>query len=229
MKICGLTRRADALGADALGADFLGVILSAGFGRSVEPARASAMLHGVGAVPVAVLVDETPERAVELARSLGAGVVQLHGHEPPEDAARIRELGDWRVWKAVRAASTADVEEAVGRYGGVVDGLLVEGRREGVLGGGGARLDPERVPGLRELVPGGLELILAGGLTPDTVARAVDRYGPDVVDVSSGVEAAPGEKSPDLLRRFIEEARAAARRAPDPNPVEQERDRRAGP
>jgi phosphoribosylanthranilate isomerase len=95
----------------------------------------------------------------------------------------------------------------VERYGALVDGILVEGRREGVVGGGGARLDPESVADVRALIRPGLEVVLAGGLTPDTVADAVARFRPDVVDVSSGVERVPREKDPSLVRRFIEEAR----------------------
>lgn len=218
VKICGLTRREDAEAADAHGADFVGVVLSAGFGRSVDPTRARALIDGLTAVPVAVLVDEPADRAAAIADALGAGVVQLHGGELPEEVEALRALGGWKIWKVVRAATPSDVEHAVARYGSLVDGLLVEGRREGIVGGGGARLDPRTFGPLRRLLPPSLDLVVAGGLTPDTVAEAVDRFSPDVVDVSSGVEGAPGVKSPELIRRFIQEARAAARRASGTHP-----------
>lgn len=213
VKICGLTRRVDAETAAELGADYLGVVLSAGFRRSVDPAVARGLVAGLAAVPVAVLVDEEAQRAATLAEGLGAGVVQLHGDEAPEDVRLLRDLGPWRIWKAVRARDASDVLHAVSRYGDIVHGILVEGRAPGVVGGGGARLDPGAVGRLRDLVPPGLELVVAGGLTPETVAAAVDRFGPDVVDVSSGVEDAGGGKSPTSVRQFIEEARAAARRS----------------
>lgn len=210
VKICGLMRRVDAEGASALGADYLGVILSAGFGRSMEVVAARKVVEGLDAVAVAVLVDEEPEQAALLARALGAGVIQLHGHEPPEDVAALRALGAWRLWKAVRATSPADLDDVVARYGDLVDGFLVEGYRPGVVGGGGASLDRASVEAIRPRVPAALEVILAGGLTPDTVADAVNRYAPDVVDVSSGVESALGRKDPTLLETFITRARAAS-------------------
>ncbi|HKJ01601.1 MAG TPA: hypothetical protein VJ997_04075, partial [Longimicrobiales bacterium] len=82
VKICGLRRREDVRAADDLGAAYLGVVVTAGFGRSVEPAAAAALLAGVRAVPVAVMVDEAPAAAAALGNGLGAGVLQLHGREP---------------------------------------------------------------------------------------------------------------------------------------------------
>lgn len=209
VKICGLTRREDAEAAAALGADFLGVVVSRGFGRSVEPAAAAALVSGLSATPVAVLVDEAPEAAAALADAMGAGVVQLHGSESPDGVRRLRDLGGWRLWKAVRAAEPRDVLDVVERFGALVDGILVEGRRAGVVGGGGARVDGRALGRLRDLVPTSLRLVLAGGLTPGSVAGAVNQHGPDVVDVSSGVERGTGLKDHELLRRFLEEARRA--------------------
>ena len=95
-------------------------------------------------------------------------------------------------------------------------GLLLEGWREGVVGGAGARLmlPPDSV---REAVPPGVTLILAGGLTPDSVAEAARLFRPDVVDVSSGVESSPGRKDPALVRGFVEAAHRAgpATRTPE--------------
>ncbi|GMV07317.1 MAG: N-(5'-phosphoribosyl)anthranilate isomerase [Gemmatimonadota bacterium] len=207
VKICGLTRRQDAEEADALGADYLGVVLTGGFSRSVDPAVAAGVVSGLRATPVAVLVDEAPDAAAALADGLGAGVVQLHGAESPDDVERLRSLGGWRLWKSVRASGPGDVEDAVRRFGSLVDGILVEGRKAGVVGGGGARVDPDAVGRLRDLVSPPLRLVLAGGLTPDSVAAAVNRHGPDVVDVSSGVERETGRKDRELLRRFLIEAR----------------------
>lgn len=209
VKICGLRRREDVRAAERAGARYAGVVLSRGFTRSVEPDRAAAILEGTPLTRVAVLVDETPEEAARLARLVGAQVAQLHGEESPEDVWALRALGPWKVWKAVRAASPADVEEALARYGGVVDALLLEGRREGIVGGGGARLEVEDHP-LREPARS-VTFVLAGGLTPESVGAAVERHRPDVVDVSSGVEARPGEKDAARIRAFVEAvARAGA-------------------
>lgn len=209
VKICGVTRREDALAVDRSGADYLGVILSDGFSRSVDPRKAHAIVDGVAPVTVAVLVGESPESAEAAARSIGAGVIQLHGEEPPGVLADLRTRGSWKLWKAVRAGCVEDIERAVERYEEVADGFLVEGWKKGVTGGGGVRLrvDPSKV---RALIPEGLDFILAGGLTPDGVTEAVWSFRPDVVDVSSGVESTVGKKDHDLVSRFVAFARGAS-------------------
>ncbi len=225
VKICGLTRREDALAADAAGADLVGVVVSRGFGRSVPPDRAGSIVQDLSAVPVAVLVDESAERAAALGEALGAGVLQLHGHEPPGMVEQLAGLGPWKLWKCVRVRGAGDVMQALEIYAELVDGILLEGHRDGVIGGSGVRIDLEAIREVRARIPARLEIVLAGGLTPGNVADAVARFAPDVVDVSSGVERSPGEKDPDLIRRFIEEARRRhdpLRRpsAPDPGRAE---------
>ena len=196
--------------AERLGADYLGFILSGGFGRSVPPERAADITRGTRTRRVAVMVNETASRAAELARSIDASVVQLHGDESPETVEQVRASGDWRVWKAVRARSVEDVARAVLDYGSIVHALLLEGWKEGVTGGGGVRLEVD--PGeVRAALPPGLGLVLAGGLTPDTVADAVVRFRPAVVDVSSGVEKEPGRKDETSVARFVRAAREAGR------------------
>lgn len=209
VKICGITRREDALRAERLGADLVGVVLTAGFGRSVSREDAVQLLEGIHARRVAVLVDEPAERAVDLARAIGASVVQLHGEESPETAREIGASGPWRVWKAVRARSAGDVARAARAYAGAVDGLLVEGSREGVVGGGGATLTLS-AESVRDELPDAAVFVLAGGLTPGSVGEAVRRFAPDVVDVSSGVERERGRKDEDLVRRFIAAAKGGA-------------------
>ena len=212
VKICGLTRGEDVRLAVAQGADYVGFVLSEGFARSVDPERAAAMAEGVGARRVAVLVDEGVDRAEARARVLGAHVLQLHGDEDRSVVDELRARGAWKIWKGVRARSVEDVVRAVEVYGASVDGILVEGWREGVAGGGGVRLDadPRR---LRSAIVPSLRFVLAGGLTPANVGEAVVRFGPDVVDVSSGVERRVGSKDPDLVRSFIESARREAEKS----------------
>lgn len=206
VKICGLTRRQDAELAEESGADYLGFVLSTGFARTVREEDAPAIAKGLATARVAVLVDEPVTRARDLARAIDAQVIQLHGSEPPEVVARLRESGGWQVWKAVRARSIEDVARAVLHYGAIANGLLVEGWREGVVGGGGVTLALE--PGsVRATVPEGLTFVLAGGLRPESVAEAIGAFRPAVVDVSSGVEGRLGEKDAERLRRFLHAAR----------------------
>lgn len=206
IKICGLTRLGDAQSAEEAGADYLGFVLSAGFSRSLEPSLVGDIVRGTMAARVAVLVNEPPERAIELACALEADVVQLHGHESVDTARVVAAAGDWRVWKAVRARTVEDVRRTVLDFGAAVHGVLVEGYRDGAVGGAGlvVGLPPAEV---RASVQDPLRFILAGGLTPQTVGEAVRRFRPDVVDVSSGVDAEVGRKDPAAVRAFIANAR----------------------
>jgi len=196
--------------ADDRGADYLGVVLSEGFPRTVSPIVAGSVVAGTRAAVVAVVVNESADIVEQRARALGASVLQLHGDEPPAVVAELRERGDWLLWKAVRARETEDVEAAVERYGTWVDGILVEGWRAGVVGGGGVRLGlpPDRV---RAAIPSGIDFILAGGLDPENVAQAVAHFLPDVVDVSSGTERTTGRKDPERVRAFLDAVGAASR------------------
>ncbi|MEE2846424.1 MAG: phosphoribosylanthranilate isomerase [Gemmatimonadota bacterium] len=216
VKICGLRRREDVVMADEQGADFLGVVMTSGFSRSVEPRAAHALMDGVRARPVAVLVDESADEAERMAEALGAHVIQLHGREPPEVLESLARRGHWSLWKGVRARTVDDVVGALDEYRGLADGLLLEGWKEGVVGGGGVRLELEPEP-VHEHMSDAQYLILAGGLTPATVRAAVARFRPDVVDVSSGVESEVGEKDPELVHAFISAARSASSAAAHPS------------
>jgi phosphoribosylanthranilate isomerase len=214
VKICGLTRREDADAAAGAGADYLGVIASPGFSRSVAPADAARFLEGLDVHRVAVTVDEDAAETARIAREVEATVVQLHGSEDRRAVEDLRQRGGWTVWKAVRARSVVDLERVVASLHDVVDGFVVEGWRPGVVGGGGVRLEVD-APAVRTAVPPERTFVLAGGLDPGNVGDAVARFAPDVVDVSSGVEAEPGMKDASLVRAFVAAARRAA---PDPGP-----------
>ncbi|HIB08519.1 MAG TPA: phosphoribosylanthranilate isomerase [Gemmatimonadetes bacterium] len=208
VEICGLQRREDILLADELGADFLGFVLSSGFSRTVRLLEARALVEGVRSPKVAVLVDENLENSISAAEEIGAAVVQLHGDEPTAVIQEIRRRGDWLIWKGIRARSMDDIRRVADACGNLVDGFLLEGWKEGVIGGAGVKLalDPRVI---REPLPSEAHFILAGGLTPENVADAAVRFQPDVLDVSSGVESLQGCKDPELMRRFIEVARAS--------------------
>ncbi len=199
VKICGITCVEDAqLAADA-GADAIGVNLVGASPRSVDEAGARAIADAVrGRVSV---VGVVADRDVALLRALrervGLDLLQLHGDESPELLDALLPAA----YKALRIGSAADVERAE-RYGGEL--LLVDARVEGALGGTGESFDWRLVEGLARR----RRLILAGGLTPDNVARAIRAVGPWGVDVASGVERSPRQKDPDAVRRFLLAARA---------------------
>lgn len=207
VKICGLMRRDDALAAAQVGADYLGVIMSEGFGRSMSGQDAAAIVEGIDVSKVAVLVDESVERSVEAGRAIGAEVLQLHGRESVETVRALRDAGGFRLWKALRARSVEDVHDTVRHYRPFVDGFLVEGWREGAIGGAGLTLEVDAA-GVRAAIPDDSDFVLAGGLTPESVADAVARFRPDVVDVSSGVEREVGVKDHGRLSAFVQHARA---------------------
>lgn len=208
VKICGVTRAEDARVAAVLGADYVGAVLSPGFGRSVSPELAAGYLVGDGPTLVAVLVDPGLDDAVRWARRAGAGVLQLHGEEPPELLESLRNAGEWSLWKAVRVAEADDVRRAVERYGPVADGLLLDGRAPDGRGGGHGVRFPWTAAEEARAALRGLLFVAAGGLTPENVGEVVRRLEPDVVDVSSGVEATDGRKDPDLMSAFIRNAGA---------------------
>lgn len=202
VKICGLRRRDEVRAAAEAGADYVGLVF-ADSPRRVTPSEAGALAgkaSEAGLVPVGVFVDRPVEEVRSLASRVVFEVAQLHGDENPEACRQLRH-GGLEVWKAVRPRSREELWEAVERYRGAVDALLVEGHSPEAAGGTGTRLPLEWLEdeGSRPLP----RLVLAGGLDPDNVAEAVREARPDVVDVSSGVEAAPGEKDPERIRAFV--------------------------
>ncbi|HEX5868990.1 MAG TPA: phosphoribosylanthranilate isomerase [Longimicrobium sp.] len=207
VKVCGLMHHEDALVAAEAGARWLGVILAPGFSRSVTADDARIILRGLPARRVGVFVDADELMLHTVAEAAGVDVLQLHGDETPELAGRMRAAG-WEVWKAVRARDADDFSAAVARYAGSVDALLVDGYRAGAHGGVGASFPWDAVAARRGELPGGVRLIAAGGLRPGNVAQAVRILRPHGVDVSSGVESAPGRKDPQAVREFVRAAQS---------------------
>jgi phosphoribosylanthranilate isomerase len=217
IKICGLTHREDAWHAVRAGADFIGAILSDGFVRSVPPERARAFREAGGPPLVGVLVNPTVEDARARAQASGASILQLHGEESPELLTELRQAGAWTLWKAVRPRSVDELHAAVARFAHHVDALLLDGWHPEKRGGSGTRFDWAMVARVRAELPDDVELIVAGGLTPATVGDAVAALAPDVVDVSSGVEAEPGRKDPIKVEAFIRAARLVRHSVEGPN------------
>ncbi|MFZ4516511.1 MAG: phosphoribosylanthranilate isomerase [Acidimicrobiia bacterium] len=196
VKICGITTEDDALLAIALGADAIGFVFAPGSPRQVAPATARDIIRRLPkeAVTVGVFRDERPERVVEIVSKCGLKGAQLHGREPASEVRWIRK----RIPFVIQAFAAGDPAIA-SAANGPVDVVLVDSPNPG----SGTTFDWS----LAE-APGGVRLLLAGGLTPDNVAEAIERVRPWGVDVSSGVEMTPGRKDPRKLRRFIEMAKA---------------------
>ncbi|MEB2311371.1 MAG: phosphoribosylanthranilate isomerase [Sorangiineae bacterium] len=210
IKICGVTTVGDALLAAESGADALGLNFIEGSPRALDRATARRVADAVrGRVElIGVVADLATEQARALLAELALDALQLHGHEPPSAVAALLP----RAYQAVRIGGPEDAARAAG-YGG--ERLLCDARVAGALGGTGASFDWALVRGLARQ----RRVIVAGGLTPDNVARAIAAVEPFGVDVASGVEASPRQKDAERVRRFIERARQAARR-PDIPPDE---------
>lgn len=207
-KICGLCRPEDARAAAEAGSDYLGVVFAAGpRRRTLEQARS--IFDDLPARRVGVFVDAEVPELLEVAATLELDAVQVHGSEDPEYCARVREAGDWAVWKAVRIRGDADLPEALSRYPDSVDALLLEGHSQRGHGGVGARFRWALAREARASWPAGLRMILAGGLDPENVVEAIESVRPDLVDVSSGVEREVGRKDPNAIRAFLEAASRA--------------------
>lgn len=206
VKICGIRRADDALVAERAGADYLGFVFADG-PRRVDAGTAAEIVQAVGIPAVGVFVDRGAEEILEIRALAGIQVAQLHGAEAPEACRLLRSEGI-QVWKALRPRARGELARLARRYERVADALLVEGFAPGAGGGAGAAF-PHQWLGALSRDERGPRLVLAGGLTPTSVADAIRTVRPDVVDVSSGVESRPGEKDPELVRAFIRNARAA--------------------
>jgi phosphoribosylanthranilate isomerase len=201
VKICGLTRPADAEAAAAAGAAYLGVVFAGG-PRHVSAAAAAELTAAAGGVPVfGVFADQSVDQILELARVAKLAGVQLHGPYGRREAARLRAAG-LRVWRVMRIANPTDLDR-LAESSRDADAVLVEPRVPHAAGGAGVSLDLAVGREARQRLAGTV-MVLAGGLTPETVAAAVTLVRPEVVDVSSGVERLPGIKDPDKIARFLE-------------------------
>lgn len=205
IKICGITRAADAAEAGRLGADAVGLMFAPGSPRLLDVARARAVLAAVPpfVTAVGVFMDNEPGEIRAILEAVHLDVLQFHGAEPPEACRRWGR----RYLKAVPMAGHEDPAEYMARYPDAA-GFLLDAHGGGEPGGRGKRFDWARVPS-----GGPAPLILAGGLNPANAAAAVRAARPAGLDVSSGVETVPGIKDPALMQSFIEEARRGAAEA----------------
>jgi phosphoribosylanthranilate isomerase len=191
VKICGITNLGDALHAIEAGADALGFILWSGSKRAVAPQTAREI---IAALPpfittVGVFVNETARSIERLRTEIGFTVAQLSGDESPEILSELRR-------PVVKAFRTIPEPAMLGRWKGVA-ALLADGAAAGQFGGTGTAASDGR-------------LILAGGLTPETVAERAQAIQPYAVDVAGGVEASPGVKDSAKVTAFISAIRGLA-------------------
>lgn len=207
VKICGLTRSIDAEFADAAGASYLGVIFAGG-PRERSPADARAVLSGRRARKVGVFASQSAAEISEIATLVGLDVVQLHGDADEARIAGVRAATGLEVWAVVRT-STGVLTEEHEKVADAADALVVDALVPGQLGGNGVALPWMELGESLDALASGHRIVLAGGLTPDNVAEAIDYVSPMVVDVSSGVESSPGIKDQKLVRAFIAAARAS--------------------
>jgi phosphoribosylanthranilate isomerase len=214
VKICGLSTAATLDAALEACADMVGFVFFPKSPRHIDWATARALGRRVeGRAKVAALSvdadDETIERIVD---ALSPDLMQLHGGETPARVKRIGELCARPTMKAIGVATGADLAAAEA-YEGVADTLLIDAKppKDAALPGGNGRpFDWSLTRGFH--FPG--PWLLSGGLDPETVAAAITLSGARGVDVSSGVESAPGVKDPAKIRAFVAAARRAFARAP---------------
>ncbi|MFO7757504.1 MAG: phosphoribosylanthranilate isomerase [Roseovarius sp.] len=208
VKICGLTTAQDVAAAADAGATYVGFVFFEKSPRHLAPdaARALAIEVPPGIAKVALVVDASDAALDRLTATVPLDMLQLHGRETPARVAEIKARYGLPVMKAIGVADSRDLDQ-ITLYGEVADQLLIDAKPPKGAdrpGGNAAAFDWSLIEGYDWPGP----WLLAGGLTPDNVAEAVARTGARQVDVSSGVEEAPGRKDARRIRAFMAAARA---------------------
>jgi phosphoribosylanthranilate isomerase len=213
VKICGLSTASTLDAALAAGADMVGFVFFPKSPRHIDWATARALgrqAEGRAKI-VALSVDADDDTLKRIVEALSPDLMQLHGSETPARVREISKLFARPTMKAIGVATRADLAAAAA-YEGVADTLLIDAKppKDAVLPGGNGRpFDWSLTRDFHAPVP----WLLSGGLEPDNVAAAVALSGARGVDVSSGVESAPGVKDPAKIRAFVAAARRAFARA----------------
>ncbi len=224
VKICGLSTAQTVATAIDAGADFVGFVLFPKSPRAVTPEQARALVEAGGATgrSVALVVDATDTELQTIAAKMAPDWIQAHGAETPERVAQIKALTGKQVIKAVAISQASDLARA-DAFAEVADRLLLDAKppksavpESALPGGNGLCFDWSVVEGWRAPLP----WFLAGGLTPETAAEAMERTGAPALDVSSGVEAARGVKSETKIRAFLAAARGSHARTAVSAPAE---------
>lgn len=216
IKICGLSTEATLDVALAAGADMVGLVFHDASPRNIGLGLAAALRARIGgrAKTVALTVDADDATLTDIIDAASPDWLQLHGHESVERVADIRDRFGLPVLKAIAVREAGDVGAAKA-YRSIADMILFDAKPPpGALlpGGNGIAFDWHLLEDVER------PFMLSGGLGPGNVAEAIRVAGPAAVDVSSGVETAPGRKDPDLIRAFIAAARLAAAVPAEPMP-----------
>lgn len=206
MKICGITCEEDALLAVAMGADALGFVFAPST-RQVSPSMVYDITRRLPpeVLTVGVFRNEHPARVVEIVRRAGLRAAQLHGHEHPGSTRDVRSQVPFVIKAFVAGSRELDQADQHG-----ADAIMLDSAEPG----SGQVFDWRMADG----VPNDAKVMIAGGLTPENVADAVQRLRPWGVDVSTGVEREAGRKDPVKVKDFIEAAREAV---PDEEPLDE--------
>lgn len=225
IKICGITTPEDALAAAAAGADAVGLNFFPGSSRFIHPGTAQKIVDalqrqfGEAVTPVGVFVNATIEEVAETIELLSLNWIQFHGHENVEYIARLQEKfgGKLRIIRAFRPRSWEDLKEIANfareckAINTPLEAVLIDGARGSAFGGTGQLAPWDLAARYREVFEGQSPppLVLAGGLTPENVADAIQSVRPAAVDTASGVEIAPGRKDPLKMKAFVQAAHQA--------------------
>lgn len=209
IKFCGLTRPGDIRLAGALGVDALGFVFVPGSRRALQPAQAAVLREALPPLTqvVALFMDATEDAVHRAIRALRPTLLQFHGRE---DAAFCERFGLPYV-KTLPMGEGVDAAETLAARYPSAEAFLLDGHKAGEPGGQGACFDWSGLPALPK------PWLLAGGLTPDNVFAAIRQARPYAVDVSSGIEDAPGCKDGERMQRFVNEVRRADGFIADPD------------
>ncbi len=208
IKICGLTNIDDALAAIDAGADYLGFNFYPPSPRYISPAACEKIISNLQSpisnyqlpiTTVGIFVNATSAHVAKVIADCGLALAQVHGEEPPE---YLAQLGG-RAFKAFRGGVADENYADFARVGPGAPAFLLDAHTPGAYGGTGHTTDWVAARALASRYP----IFLAGGLTPENVAAAIEQVHPWGVDVASGVESAPGRKDPVKVRDFIQSAR----------------------
>ena len=208
IKICGLSTPETIDAAVEAGADYVGLVHHEPSPRHVSLEQAAALRARVPerTKVVLLLVNQQPQQTVAALTAVRPDIIQFHGSETAEWLGVVKQHAKVGIWKAIGVKEAASLQRAQ-RYQGAADLLLYDAPATKALpGGNGLALDWSILSAHRHTIPWGL----AGGLSPDNVAEAVRQTKAPLVDVSSGVESAPGVKDAGRIRAFIRAARESA-------------------
>lgn len=206
VKICGLTDVASVVAAVEGGAAYLGFVFCEESKRRIDAATAASLIKAVssGAVPVGLFVNPSDDELSAVLNIAPLQALQLHGNESPARVEQVKKATGLSVIKAIGIAAPQDVER-VRTYEAVADLLLLDAKAAPgrPLGGNGVAFDWSLIKNAGFSKP----WLLAGGLSIDNIEAAVQKTGAKILDVSSGVENAAGQKTPEKISEFLAKAR----------------------